>query len=149
MPTMTPIRRPRTLRRIATAMLLFWLFAIGASWANACVLQNQQTHAHADAVEGDHAFSTVTAGHGGAVPSHADDGDAGDLVCLDLCDAASQSCVQPDGAPGAVDLTDGPPLLLAAAWAPVAARVADVPVVATAPLPDAVPPRTRLSRLAL
>ena len=40
-------------------------------------------------------------------------------------------------------------LLLAAAWAPVAARVADVPVVATAPLPDAVPPRTRLSRLAL
>lgn len=146
---MTPIRRPRTLRRIATAMLLFWLFAISASWANACVLQNRQTHAHAEAVDGDHAVSTVTAGHGGAVPSHADDGDAGDLVCLDLCDASSQSCVQPDGTPDAIDLTDGPALLLAAAWTPVVARLADSPAAATAPLPDAVPPRTRLSRLAL
>ena len=146
---MTPIHHPRALRRIATAMLLFWLFAIGASWANACVLQDRQTHAHADAVHGDLTVITVTAGHGGAVASHGDGGCGGGLLCRNFCVAASQSCVQADGSPGAIDLNDGPPLLLAAAWTPVLARLADASAAASAPIPDAVPPRTRLSRLAL
>lgn len=146
---MTSIRQPRTLRRIATAMLLFWVFALGASWANACVLQARQTHGHSEAVDGDFTSVTVTAGHGGAVPSHGDDAGAGDLVCLEVCDAASQSCVQPDATPEAIDLTDGPPLLMAAVWIPVITRRTDTPVAVSAPPPDAVPPRTRLSRLAL
>jgi len=143
---MTSIRQTRTLRRIATAMLLFWLFAFGASWANACVLQERQTHAHAESVDGDF---TVTAGHGGALPSHGSDGGAGELVCLDLCDSTSQTRVQTDASPGAIDLADGPPLLLAPAWPPVVARLAATPGAVSAPLADSVPARTRLSRLAL
>ncbi|MBX3608662.1 MAG: hypothetical protein KF871_02100 [Hydrogenophaga sp.] len=147
--TMAPIRRPRTLRRIATAMLVFWLFAIGVSWANACVLQERQTHAHADAGSDALTAAILMAGHGGAVPSHGNDAGPDDLLCLDLCDATLQTRVQPDATPGAVDLTHVPLLLLSAAWTSSVASLADDPVAATMPIPAAIPPRTRLSRLAL
>lgn len=147
---MTPIRRPGTLRRVATAMLLFWVFALGASWANACLLQDRQTHAHATAVDGDAALPSVTAGHGGAVPSHGDDAGAGGMACLDLCDAASQSCTQKDAAPVVLDLADLPPPLHTMAWSPVATQQPEAGLAAASPPPEAaVPLRTRFSRLAL
>ncbi|MGC4396568.1 MULTISPECIES: hypothetical protein [Hydrogenophaga] len=146
---MVPIRRPRTLRRIAAAMLVFWLFAISVSWANACVLQDRKTHAHADASGGALAAAIVMAGHGGAVPLHGNDAGADDLLCLDLCDATSQTRVQPDATPAAVDLGHAPLLLLSVAWTSSVARLAGDSVAAPLPVPDAIPPRTRLSRLAL
>lgn len=147
---MTPIRRPRTLRRIATALLLCWVFALGASWANACLLQDRQTHAHATAAGGDAAVPSVTAGHAGAVPSHGHDAGAGDLACLDLCDAAAQSCTQKDAAPDVFGVADLPPPLHSIAWALAATRQPDTALaMASPPQEAAVPLRTRFSRLAL
>lgn len=146
---MTPIRRPGTLRRIATAMLLLWVLALGASWANACLLQDRQTHVHSGAADGDGALGTVTAGHGGAVPSHGDDAGAGELACQDVCDAASQTCTQKEATPAAIDLADLPPPLRLAASRRVVTRLPKAAFAVGSPPPAAVPLRARLSRLTL
>ena len=79
-------------RRMAGAMLVFWLFALGAGWANACVLQARMTHLHPAGAATEAA--TVAAGHVGASFDHADDLSAGQGPCLKDCDERSRSVVK-------------------------------------------------------
>ncbi|MCW5631967.1 MAG: hypothetical protein KIT17_01390 [Rubrivivax sp.] len=130
-------------------MLLFWLFALASSWANACVLQERQTHAHSSASVDEPTVVTVSAGHVGAVPGHFDGATAtGETVCLEVCDATTQTCMQPDWVIDLPDLVLGPPASLA--WAPQVRPPLSGPGTTAAPSPRAaVPPRTLFSRLAL
>lgn len=54
---MTLFADSRSKRRIASVTLVFWLFALGGAWANACSLQERGTDLHQDAAA--HASSTV------------------------------------------------------------------------------------------
>jgi hypothetical protein len=144
---MTPFTNARRKRRITSVMLVFWLFALGAGWANACVLQERETHGHtATAVEA--GAPAVSAGHVGVVDDHSADSSPGKAPCLKACDDSSQGLVK---WPSGMDLPDLAMLPLPAmAWsasvasldAPQAARI-EYPARASLPL------RTRYSRLAL
>ncbi len=74
-------RRLSTAARVAKTMLFVWLFAIVASWANACMLESggesaRGTPAHAAALSAGNAYT-----HGDSHPE-----DPGRMACLDLCD---------------------------------------------------------------
>lgn len=74
-------RRPRTAANIAKMLLFVWLFAIVASWANACLLAPRGDHAGAAS---GHAAVLAT---GTADTSDHDHGrDPGRAACQDLCD---------------------------------------------------------------
>ena len=80
-------------RRIASVMLVFWLFALGAAWANACTLQERGTHVHtATAVAA--GAPAVSAGHVGVVDDHSTDSSPGQAPCLKVCEDTSQSLVK-------------------------------------------------------
>ena len=147
------LSRIRTRRRMVLAVLATWLFALGAGWTNACVLQDRGTHGHRQAQGAtvpDDAPFVISAGHIGIDAVH-DDGDngAGGKSCLKVCDDGTQSVVT---TPSSFDLTDAalaPPT--ATLWTARAAalQIADAATPAASP-PAAGPPlRTRLSRLAL
>lgn len=144
--------RIRTRRRMVLAVLATWLFALGAGWANACVLQDRGTHVHRQAQGAtvlDDAPVVVFAGHIGIDSVHDDDKGAGGKACLKVCDDGSQTVVT---TLSSFDLTDAalaPPT--ATLWT---SRVVELKIVGIA-TPVASPPaagpplRTRLSRLAL
>ena len=102
-------RRPRTTARVATTMLLVWLFAIVASWANACVLEPRSGRAHPAA---DHA--EVLAMGTGHASSDDDHGDPGRTACLDLCDD-EQSTIPKAGTVSVPDLV-ATPMIASAQW---------------------------------
>ncbi|MEP7282480.1 MAG: hypothetical protein ABI696_10925 [Rubrivivax sp.] len=120
---MTLFTNARSKRRIASVMLVFWLFALGAGWANACVLQERSTHAHtAQAVAA--GAPTVSPGHVGVVDDHTADSSPGMAPCLKVCDDSSRSLVKSQlgtDPPNAVTLTTA-----AAPW-PVMNRALDAP----------------------
>ena len=134
-------------RRISSLMLGFWLFALGAAWANACVLQDRGAHGHAaDAVAaGAHA---VSAGHVGVVNDHDLHAAPGAAPCLKACDDRSQSLVKTGAS---MDLPALPtPTTVWVIWteavmAQDAARAART----DPPAPAGPPLRIRLSRLSL
>lgn len=136
------------------AVLAMWLFALGAGWANACMLQERGTHGHREArgatLPDDAAIIVVSAGHIGVDSAHGDDAKgAGGKACLKVCDDATQSVV---ATPSVFDLTDvalAPPA--ATLWTPRAAALQVVGIVTPAASPPALGPplRTRFSRLAL
>ena len=141
----------RLKRHIASLMLGCWLFALGAAWANACVLQDRGAHGHAaDAVADRLAAGTqaVSAGHDGVIDDHGLHAAPGTALCLKACDDRSQSLVKTGAS---MDLPDLPtPTTVWVIWTdPVmaqdAARAAriDPPGAAEPPL------RIRLSRLSL
>ena len=90
---MTPFTNHQIKSRIASAMLVFWLFALGAGWANACVLQERGTHLHSAAEVAAGALA-VSAGHVGVVDDHTADSSPGQAPCLKVCDDSSRSLVQ-------------------------------------------------------
>lgn len=102
-------RRPRTTARVATTMLFVWLFAIVASWANACVLEPRSGRAHAAA---DHAV--VLAMGSGHATDDADHGDPGRTACLDLCDD-EQGAIPKTGTTSVPDLV-AIPMIASALW---------------------------------
>lgn len=144
---MTLFANPRSKRRIASTMLAFWLFALGAGWANACVLQERGTHGHtADAIAA--GAPTVSPGHVGVVDDHTADSPLGKAPCLKVCDDSTKSFVKWHSGIDLPDLALLPPVAmpwpmsLAAHDAPQADRN-EQPARARLPL------RTRYSRLAL
>ena len=78
------LHRPR---RIASAMLLVWLFAVFASWANACLVQPPAQPAAAQA---HHGQTAAGADHGGAseaaVGDAAQGADPAQALCADFCE---------------------------------------------------------------
>lgn len=95
-------RRPRTTASIAKTLLFVWLFAIVASWANACLLESRADHLRGAT---DHVAATTTgAAH---VPEADHPDDPGRAACLDLCDD-EQSAVPKVATPGVPDLMATP-----------------------------------------
>jgi hypothetical protein len=94
-------------------VLLFWLFAVASSWANACLIQPGQTHLHVSdpAAALEVQSPTVSSGHRGADASHPENAGAARSACLKFCGDGAQALVKP--APG-IDLLDVP---LAPPWA--------------------------------
>lgn len=90
---MTLSRTTRLKHRVAQAMLVFWLFALGAAWANACLLQDRTTHLD-PSFAGDAGLSAVSPGPIGSQASHVPVQSAGEGSCLKACDEASQCLVK-------------------------------------------------------
>lgn len=134
-------------RRIASAMLVFWLFALGVGWANACVLQERGTHAHSAEVVAAGA-PAVSAGHLGVVDDHIADSFPGQAPCLKVCDDSSQGLVKWPSGIDPPDLAMLPPPVMA--WtASAGARDAAQPARIEHPARAGLPLRTRYSRLSL
>jgi hypothetical protein len=92
----------RQQRHIASAMLFVWLFAVAASWANACILRPA---AAAEGHHGQHAGHDLMAAQGG---SHGPAGDAGhshgpdpaQQACASFCDLEQSIVAKAQPAPG-------------------------------------------------
>ena len=146
------LSRSDTRRRMVLAVLAMWLFALGAGWANACVLQDRGTHGHRQAqgvIAPDDAHIVVSAGHIGIDSTHDDDQGAGGKVCLKVCDDGTQSVVK---AATSFDLTDvalAPPTATLWTARGMESQVAGVASKAASPPVAGLPLRTRYSRLAL
>lgn len=144
---MTLFRNSRSKRSLAATMLVFWLFALGAAWANACPLQDRWTHL--DAASAAVAATPAAAlGQVGVLDHHPADHSSGKAPCLKACDERSQSIVKWQSSIDLLDLAMAAPTGIA--WTATnavldAARPARVEHPARAYLPV----RTRYSRLAL
>ncbi len=144
---MTLFRTARLKRRFASAMLVFWVFALGAAWANACLLQDRTTHldpSFAAAAE----LPAVSPGHMGVLANHAQVPSPGEAPCLKVCDDASQSLVKWQAGMELPDMAMLP--TFAMAWPDsVAALDARQPVRIEPLARTGLPLRTRYVRLAL
>ncbi|MEO7850806.1 MAG: hypothetical protein ABIR94_00955 [Rubrivivax sp.] len=144
---MTHVTNPHIKRRIASVMLVFWLFALGAGWANACVLQERGTHAHSAEVVATGA-PEVSAGHVGVVDDHIAGSSPGKASCLKVCDDSSRSLVKWQSGVDLPDLAVLPPAVMR--WsALVSAPDAPQPAGIEHPARAGLPLRTIYSRLAL
>ncbi|MBU0590408.1 MAG: hypothetical protein KJ852_12165 [Gammaproteobacteria bacterium] len=140
----------RIKRRIASAMVLVWMFALSTGWANACVLQDSGTHIHESDASSSFAVEVpiVSPGHAGADSGHEENSDVGKSACLKVCG---------DGAKTIGKSTSSFDLTTYALAPPPAITWIERLTVATAsnslletPTPEsAVPLRTRFSRLVL
>lgn len=143
----------RFLRTATWAMLAVWLFAVSASVANACLLEESRTHRHASTSDGMPAEAgSVGAGHRVVRAAHDDDHRehlAAKAPCLKVCDETPQSPINQASSPG-VDA----PVLAAALWTPWHADAATAGVdarhvVAAGPATTGPPLRVIFSRLVL
>lgn len=140
-------RQHRRASRIATAMLVVWLFALVSSWANACLVQDRAlVHgiAHAGAEQ---ALVAQAAGrHAGHEEPADHDSDGARRLCKSVCDD-EQTTLPKVVTPSVLDL--GPPALVPTeAWSFCAAQ-AQFPSgcpLAAAPPPEA-PVAIRFLRL--
>jgi hypothetical protein len=140
----------RTKRRTAYTLLLVWFFALGSGWANACLLQERETHLHGaseDAsltVRGSH----VSPGHVGLDSDHAENARPAKSACLKVCGDDTQTIVKWASSVDLATVAMAPPTVLAWAESPAAAEQANAWLEWATP-PPGVPLRTRFSRLAL
>lgn len=126
---MRPLMHLHRPRRLASALLFVWLFAVFASWANACLVRPVVQAASAG---GHHGLAHAGARHAEAPLPAADgaahDPDPAQEVCADFCDTG-QSVVenrQPSKGEGAADPVLLPPLAHAA-WPVFSAGPLDRP----------------------
>jgi len=140
----------RAKRNTAFVVLLVWLFALGSSVANACLLETREPHsisAENSAAATSHVPAVLLA-QMGTVAAHHDGSDGTRESCLKVCDDRTHALPK---AYSGVDHSDpGPAPLIATLWT-------GSPNVASAPLrPDDLatpvvgpPLRVRYSRLTL
>jgi len=144
---MTLFTIPHIKRRFASAMLVLWVFVLGAAWANACLLQDRTTHLDAANV----ATTTtpaVSPWHVDTHSSHAQGQSPCETPRLQVCDDASQSIVKWRPNTELPDMATLPPFAMA--WSEsVAALDAPQPVHIEHPARRGLPLRTRYVRLAL
>ncbi|MEO7940630.1 MAG: hypothetical protein ABIR55_18560 [Burkholderiaceae bacterium] len=134
-------------RRFALATLVFWVFALGTAWANACLLQERSTHLDPSIVA-TAGLPAVSPGHIGVLASHAQVQSPGEAPCLKVCDDASHSLVKWQPGMELPDMAALPPFAMA--WPEsVAARDAQKPVRIESLARTGLPLRTRYVRLAL
>ena len=140
----------RTKRRTAFTVLLVWLFAIAAGWANACVIQDRHTHIHgsADPQTLSAQAPLVSPGHLGADSDHPENAGAAKGACLKFCGDGAQTLAKAKLGIDLLDLPMAPPLALAWTTRQAAATPASAWLELPAPSPG-LPLRTRFSRLAL
>jgi hypothetical protein len=77
----------RTKRRTVYTMLLVWSFALGSGWANACLLQERETHLHGSSEDASLTAlaSRVSPGHVGMDSEHAENTGPAKSACLKVC----------------------------------------------------------------
>jgi hypothetical protein len=113
-------------RRIASAMLFVWLFAVFSSWANACLLQAAAAPVIAHGHQGERGASAGHANaHEAAAGGAAHGSDPAQEVCASFCET-EQGLVaspQPPKGEGAAEAALFPPTALASWPAFVAGRV--------------------------
>ena len=139
-----------TKRRTVYTLLLVWFFALGSGWANACLLQERETHLHGpseDASSTAHA-SRVSPGHVGVDSDHAENAGPAKSACLKVCGDDTQTIVKLVSSVDLASIAMAPPTVLAWAEPLATAEQADA-WLEWAPPPPGVPLRTRFSRLAL
>ena len=147
---MSPFPNTRSKRRTVYTLLLVWFFALGSGWANACLLQERETHLHgpsADASSTVHA-SRVSPGHVGVDSDHAENAGPAKSACLKVCGDDTQTIVKLVSSVDLASIAMAPPTVLAWAEPLATAEQADA-WLEWATLPPGVPLRTRFSRLAL
>ena len=140
----------RTKRRTVYTLLLVWFFALGSGWANACLLQERETHLHGpseDASSTAHA-SRVSPGHVGVDSDHAENAGPAKSACLKVCGDDTQTIVKLVSSVDLASIAMAPPTVLAWAEPLATAEQADAWLEWATP-PPGVPLRTRFSRLAL
>ena len=140
----------RTKRRTVYTMLLVWFFALGSGWANACLMQERETHWHwpsEDASLTAHA-SRVSPGHVGVDSDHAENAGLAKSACLKVCGDDTQTIVKLASSLDLANVAMAPPPVLI--WADALAADEQANAWLELPAPSAgVPLRTRFSRLAL
>ncbi len=137
-------------RRTALTVLLVWLFATAAGWANACVIQYRHAHAHGSTdlqVLSAHA-PPVSPGHLGADSDHPENAGAAKSACLKFCGDGAQTPVKLTPGIDLLDLPMAPLRVLAWATRQAAAMPASARLESPSPS-TGLPLRTRFSRLAL
>jgi hypothetical protein len=139
-----------TKRRTVYTLLLVWFFALGSGWANACLLQERETHLHGpseDASSTVHA-SHVSPGHVGVDSDHAENAGPAKSACLKVCGDDTQTIVKLVSSADLASVAMAPPTVLT--WAePLATAEQANAWLEWATPPPGVPLRTRFSRLAL
>ena len=147
---MSPFPNTRSKRRTVYTLLLVWFFALGSGWANACRLQERETHLHGpseDASSTAHA-SRVSPGHVGVDSDHAENAGPAKSACLKVCGDDTQTIVKLVSSVDLASIAMAPPTVLAWAEPLATAEQADAWLEWATP-PPGVPLRTRFSRLAL
>ncbi|MBK6788965.1 MAG: hypothetical protein IPG77_15355 [Betaproteobacteria bacterium] len=147
---MSPFPNTRSKRRTVYTLLLVWFFALGSGWANACLLQERETHLHGpseDASSTAHA-SRVSPGHVGVDSDHAENAGPAKSACLKVCGDDTQTIVKLVSSVDLASIAMAPPTVLAWAEPLATAEQADAWLEWATP-PPGVPLRTRFSRLAL
>lgn len=139
-----------TKRRTVHMVLLAWLFAMAAGWANACLLQERGTHGHVPSDSGSLTAQAphVSPGHIGVDDVHAENAGPGKSACLKLCDDNSRAIIKLASSADLTDMAMAPPVALAWLTPPAAAQRSNAWLTLPAPSPG-VPLRTRFARLAL
>jgi hypothetical protein len=102
---MRPLMHLLPPRRIASAMLLVWLFAVFASWANACLVRpGAQSGAYPTASRGFHGHADAGVRHGDP-HRHADvaptkGAGSAQEVCAEFCEAEQRIVAKPQPSKG-------------------------------------------------
>jgi hypothetical protein len=140
----------RAKRNTAFVVLLVWLFALGTSVANACLLETHEPHssvAENTATTTSHAPAELLA-QMGTDAAHHDDWDGTKESCLKVCDDRTHALPK---ANTGVDHTDpGPAPLIATLWTGSPNVVSAPPRLDDLAIPALGPPfRIRYSRLTL
>jgi hypothetical protein len=139
-----------TKRRTVHMVLLAWLFAMVAGWANACLLQQRVTHGHVPSDSGSLTaqLPQVSPGHIGVDAVHAENAGPGKSACLKVCDDDSRAIIKLAPSADLADMAMTPPVALA--WLAPLATVEWRNSWLTLPAPGPVVPlRTRFARLTL
>ena len=139
-----------TKRRTVYTLLLVWFFALGSGWANACLLQERETHLHGPSADASPTAvaSRISAGHVGVDSDHAQNAGPAKSACLKVCGDDTQTIVKLVSSVDLASIAMAPPTVLA--WAePLATAEQAAACLEWATPPPGVPLRTRFSRLAL
>jgi hypothetical protein len=139
-----------TKRRTVYTLLLVWFFALGSGWANACLLQERETHLHAPSENASvtaHA-SLVSPGHVGVDSDHPENAGLAKSACLKVCGDDTQTIVKLASSVDLANVAMAPPTALTRADPLAVAEQATAWLELPAHSPG-VPLRTRFSRLAL
>ena len=139
-----------TKRRTVYTLLLVWFFALGSGWANACLLQERETHLHgpSEVASSTAHASRVSPGHVGVDSDHAEYAGPAKGACLKVCGDDTQTIVKLASSVDLASVAMAPPMVLAWADPLAAAEQANAWLELQVRSPG-VPLRTRYSRLAL
>ena len=140
----------RTKRRTVYTLLLVWFFALGSGWANACLLQERETHLHGPSEDASLTVqaSHVSPGHVGVDSDHAENAGSAKSACLKVCGDDTQTIVKLVSSVDLASVAMAPPTVLAWTDSLAAAEQANAWLEWATP-PPGVPLCTRFSRLAL